>query len=338
MKSTPQTKGKTRPLLLFGDVWEFLDFKRHGTEVSRTSSDGLLKACLKKDGNGFSYTLTLGQEAKIFATLQRFRATASRLREFHVGCAKTERDMKRYLRTRDPKWLKGSRPFGQLHGGIVLSDGGVVWRGDRDDIDPDEWIDSVQDESLAKLLGQVDSLRRDCSEEPDDDTKYRRAWELLETIPACHEDHVEVLRRRLICKPEDESEADLKRDARWARALAEAEPYNAMNWLSLGWAVETLEGEPAAVEVLREGIRRYGPDFTLYYSLASHLCSLARLDEAKEAMLLALQEDIFAFSSALESECFAPIWGYIEELKQSDWFQKEKERLEARYPSEPFSL
>ncbi|MBJ7392517.1 MAG: hypothetical protein JHC85_13185, partial [Chthoniobacterales bacterium] len=170
-------------------------------------------------------------------------------------------------------------------------------------------------------------------EQSDGETNYKRAWELLETTPACHEDHVEVLRRRLICKPENESEADQKRSVRWARTLVEAEPHDIINWLSLGWAVESLEGEPAAVDILREAIRRHGPDFTLYYSLASHLCSLAKLDEAKEAMLLALQEDIFASSSALESECFAPIWGYIEELKQSDWFHKQKERLEIRLRS-----
>lgn len=63
----------------------------------------------------------------------------------------------------------------------------------------------------------------------------------------------------------------------------------------------------AAAEVLREGIDRHGPDFILYYALARRLRSLNRLDEAREAMRLALEEDPCAITCALDSTCFAPI-------------------------------
>ena len=320
------------------DVWEFLDFKRHGTEVSCTSHDGMIKACLKKEGSTYWYTLTSGEDARIFTTFERFRATERRLMEFHVGCARVVRNMKRYLRTQDPKWLKADRPFGKLHGGVVLPDGNVMWRGNKDDVDPDEWIDMVEDESLARLLDQVDKLQGDSSGQPDEEINKKRAWKLLETVADRHEYQVEVLRRRVTFFDFLKSEDEKRRYVLWARALVEAEPYHVVNWWSLFWAVEALEGKTASVEIVREGIKLHGPDFTLYYELASLLCALGRLDEAKEAMQLALQEDIFSFKSALQSECFSPIRSYIEELKLSDWFIKEKERLETRYPSEKLDL
>jgi tetratricopeptide (TPR) repeat protein len=335
MKSTKCNK---RFPLLFKDVWEFLDFKRGGTEVSCTSPDGLIKASLKKEGSSFWYTLTSGEDAQIFTTLLRFRATERRLMEFHVGCARVVRDMKRYLRTQDPKWLKADRPFGKLHGGVVLSNGNVMWRGNSDDIDPDEWIDMVEDESLARLLDQVDRLQSDSSGQPNEEINKKRAWELLETVPKHHEYHVEVLRRRVTFFDFLETEDQKRCYLLWARALVEAEPYDVVNWWSLFWVVEELEGKAAAVEIVKEGIKRHGPDFTLYYELASLLCALGRLNEAKKAMQLALQEDIFAFKSAMQSESFAPIHNYIQELNLSDWFIKEKERLETRYPSEKFDL
>ena len=200
------------------------------------------------------------------------------------------------------------------------------------------FIDMVEDETLARLLDQVDRLRCESSGQPEEEINNKRAWKLLETIPEHHEYHVEVLRRRLMLKPFSETEADHQRDVRWARALVEVEPYEATNWGSLDRAVEALEGKTAAVEILREGIRRHGPDFTLYFSLADHLCALDRVDEAKDAMMLALQQDIFAFKSAMQSESFAPIRKYIEDLKLSDWFNKEKMRLETHYPTEKFEL
>jgi hypothetical protein len=118
----------------------------------------------------------------------------------------------------------------------------------------------------------------------------------------------------------------------------ETEPYDVTNWWSLDWAVEKLHGKSASVEVLRDALKRHGPDYTLYYGLSSHLCALNRLEEAKEAMLIALKEDIFALKGALESETFAPIHHYIQELKESDWYKSEKDALEKRYPSEAFDL
>ena len=323
---------------LFDDAWEYLDFKRQNREVSRTSPNGLLSASIENHGSSLTYTLTAGEKSKISVSLQRFRATSSRLREFHVGCARVVRNMKRYLRTQDPKWLKADRPFGQLHGGVVLSDGSVMWRGNNDDIDSDEWIDMVEDESLARLLDQVERLQSDSSEQANQEINKKRAWELLETVPDHHEYHLEVIRRRVTFFDFLKNEDEKRRYVLWARALVEAEPYHVVNWWSLFWAVEVLEGKTAAVEIVREGIKRHGPDFTLYYELASLLCALGILDEAKEAMQLALREDIFAFKSALQSESFAPIRNYIEDLKLSDWFIKEKMRLETLYPSEKLDL
>jgi hypothetical protein len=195
-----------------------------------------------------------------------------------------------------------------------------MWRGNKDDIDTDEWIDLVEDESLARLLTRVDSIGREPSQEPDQENSCARAWKLLQTIPEQHESHVEVLRRRLMFKPESQTREDQQRDVRWARALVEAEHYDVTNWWSLDWAVEALEGKAAAAKVLREGIRRHGSDFSLHYGLAGHLCDLGQLDEAREQMLLALKQDPLAIESALKSECFAPIRDYIRDMAPRDSF------------------
>ena len=323
---------------LFTDVWEYLDFKRHGKEALRTSPDGLITACLKKEGSSLRYTLTYGEGVEISTSLQRFRATAVRLRAFHLGCARMALHMKRYLRTGDPKWLKVDRPFGPLHGGARTAEGGYMWRGNKDDIDTDEWLDLVEDENLARLLHQVDRLMDGISGRPDEEELKKRAWKLLESVPPYHEDHVEVLRRRLRHFTCAEDFQDHASAVHWARKLVEAEPYDVVNWWSLFWAIEKHEGKAAAVEIVQEALRRHGPDFTLYYELASLLCALGQLEEAKDAMLLAFKEDIFSLKSALESECFAPIHDFIADQQESDWYKKEKEDLERRYPSEEFGL
>jgi tetratricopeptide (TPR) repeat protein len=197
-----------------------------------------------------------------------------------------------------------------------------MWRGTKDDIDTDEWIDLVEDEQLARSLNQVDQLLNECSGNPNQQEMRKRAWDLLEGIPECHQYHVEVLRRRLqrFCCHEDFQ--DHASAVRWARKLVEAEPYDVINWWSLSWAVEKLEGKSASVEVLRKALEHHGPDFTLYSELASHLCALNRLDEAKEAMLLALKADPCAMDSAQKSESFAPIREFIREQMESDWYQR----------------
>jgi tetratricopeptide (TPR) repeat protein len=324
--------------LLFQDIWEYLDFRRKKREISCTSPDGLMKATLKQHGSWFSYTMTVGEDASISSTLQIFRATASRLSAFHLGCARMALQMKRHLRTGDPKWLKIERPFGALHGGIILADGNVTWRGVKDDIDPDAWLDLVPDQEVARILDRSDRLTKNYSGEVDHLVQLFRSWELLKTIPEHHEFNVEVMRRRVEFVSFDQEFEDLPSAVRWARALAEAEPYDVKNWWWLADIVEKLEGKAAAVVIVQEALRRHGPDFTLYYELASLLCALDRLDEAKEAMLLAIKEDIFSLKTALESECYAPIHDFIAEQQESDWYQKEKAALEQRHPSEEFRL
>lgn len=321
----------------FDTIWEYLDFRRHKSEISCLSHDGLMTATLKQHGSWLSYTLAVGEDAKFCTTFDIFRATAVRLRAFHLGCARIALHMKRYQRTGDSKWLKIDRPFGPLHGGARTVEGGYMWRGTKDDIDTDVWLDLVEDEKLARLLSRVDSIGREQSQDADQETSRTRAWELLRTIPERHENHVEVLRRRLMFKPESQNREDLQRDVRWTRLLVEAEPYDVTNWWSLDWAVEALEGKAAAAEVLREGILRHGPDFTLHYALASHLCALGRLDEAREQMLLALKQDPFALKSAMASDCFAPIHDFIREQADSDWFREESERLGIPDPLQGFS-
>lgn len=212
-----------------------------------------------------------------------------------------------------------------------------MWRGNKDDIDTDAWIDLVQDESLARLLDKVDTILNQAFGHPEEKLLNKRAWELLETVPEHHEYHVEVLRRRLQRLACDEDCKDHTSAVRWARALVEAQPYDAINWWSLELATESLEGPSAAVEVLREGILRHGPDFSLHYSLAGHLCALGRLDEAREAMLLALKADPFALESSLTSKCFAPIHDFIREQARSDWFREESDRLGIPDPQQEFS-
>jgi len=319
---------------LFADIWEYLDFRRHQAEVTCMSPDGLIKATLQQYGDGFTYTLTSGDDAKICTGCDIFRATAVRLRAFDAGCARVVLQMRRYLRTGDRKWLTVDRPFGALHGGIITTEGGYMWRGTKDDIDTDQWVDLVEDEKLARTLHQVDRLLKGGAGIPNEQEMRKRAWDLLEGVPDCHQDHVEVLRRRLqhFCCAEDFQ--DHASAVCWARKLVEEEPYDVVNWWSLSWAVEKFEGKSASVEVLRKALEQHGPDFTLYYELASHLCALNHLDEAKEAMLLALKEDPCAMDSAQKSEYFAPIREFIREQMESDWYRKVLNDWETRYPTE----
>ena len=322
---------------LFEDVWEYLDYRRHKSVILCISADGLMVATLKQHGGWFSYKIGSGDKS-ICTTLQIFRATASRLRAFHLGGARIAHNMGRYLRTSDPKWLKMDRPFGPLHGGIILADGNVTWRGVKDDIDPDAWIDLVPDQEVARILDRSDRLTKNYSGEVDHLIQLFRSWELLKTIHEYHEFNVEVMRMRVEFVSFDQEFEDLPSAVRWARALAEAEPYDVKNWRWLADIVERLEGKAAAVGIVQEALRRHGPDFTLYYELASLLCALGQLEEAKDAMLLAFKEDIFSLKSALESECFAPIHDFIADQQESDWYKKEKEDLERRHPSEEFGL
>ena len=275
---------------LFANVWEYLDFRRHLSEISSTSPDRLMTATLKQHGGWFSYTLSAGDDARISTTCDVFRATAVRLRAFHTGSARVALFLKRFLRTGDRKWLEVDRPFGPLHGGRVTANREYIWRGTKDDIDTDTWLDLVEDESLARLLDRADRLTAKSSGEVDDLIQLFRSWELLKTIPEHHEYHVEVLRRRIQYVIVDKEFEDLPRAVRWARALVEAEPYDVLNWWNLFWTVERLEGKAASVEIVQEALRRHGPDFTLYYELADLLCALDRLDEAQETMLQALKD------------------------------------------------
>ena len=316
---------------LFGDQWEYLDFKRsRDPEALQPSACGSFTARIRKEGRLLTYTLVHLDGPEITASIDRFRATAGRLRSFYEGCARILRDMKRFLRTGDPDWLNAERPFGILHGGITLPSGNIVWRGDADEIDPDEWIDLVEDESLARLLHKVDCLTENREDDPEEEKHRKRAWDLLESVPECHQNHAEVLRRRLQRFALREDFQDHASSVRWARALVEAEPYDVVNWWSLELTTEALEGPSAAVRVLREGIRCHGPDFSLHYSLAGHLCALGQLDEAREAMILALKADPLALESSLTSECFAPIHDTIRNLKESDWYAEAREWLEQR--------
>ncbi len=184
-------------------------------------------------------------------------------------------------------------------------------------------IVELQDQGLAKLLHLVDGFVAQYD--------FQAAKAELGKIPGDYEWHAEVLRRRLRHQVyEDEDFKDLPTAARWARALVEAEPHDSWNWLFLDDVTSRLEGNAAAVEVLREGLRRYGPDFCLYYELASRLCALERLEEAKEAMLMALKKDPFALESALESPPFAPIREYIQELKVSAWYKSTPASLDRK--------
>lgn len=204
------------------------------------------------------------------------------------------------------------------------TEAGVFWfryhvrRDWASDTSPDKSTRKVEDEELAQILEQVD---RTTPDQPEDDhpEKHELARQLLETVPARYENHVEVLRRRLQhCVYPDNQLKEKTLSVHWARSLVEAAPYNEWNWLYLDNAVQRLEGITAAAEVLREGIRRIGPHFSLYYCLSGHLCSLGRLDEAKEAMKLAMEEDPFALASGLENKCFEPIHDFIRELAQSE--------------------
>jgi len=302
------------------------------------SPDGLLKATIRQHGSWFSYSLSAGDDAKICTSIDIFRATAVRLRAFHTGCARVALFMKRYLRTGDRKWLTLERPFGSLHGGIRTAEGGYMWRGTKDDIDTDQWIDLVEDEQLARLLSQVEQLLNECSGNPNEQEMRKRAWALLECIPECHQYHAEVLRRRLqhFCCAEDFQ--DHASAVRWARRLVEEEPYDVVNWLSFSWAVEKLEGKDSAIEILREALDQHGPDFTLYYELASHLCDLHCLGEAKQAILLAQQQCPEGMEWALESDSFTQIHDFIREQMTSDWYKSQKTGFERKYSAEAFNL
>lgn len=282
---------------LFAGVEEYLHFVRHLRHFSRATPDGACTARIsKEDGWYYWYRLIIKDGPTICRHVHRFRATPEMLAQFHAGCSEVADHMERYLETWDDSWLETRDSFGNLSGEL------------GDSSDYDNWIDLVEDADLLERLHRVEGHNQDGDE--------LAAWNELQRIPAQHEYHVEVLRRRLLfCHYADS--VDHAALARWARALVEAEPYDAINWTSLEHAAAGPDGEghDAAVEVLREGIQRHGPDFILYYGLTSRLCSLNRLDEAREAMKLALEEDPYAITSALDSTCFAPIWEFLSDVQ-----------------------
>ena len=284
---------------LFAEVEEYLHFIRHLRQFARSSPDGSCTASLsKEDGWYYWFRLRVENGPTICRHVHRFRAKPQMLAQFHAGCSSVADHMERYLETWDDSWLERRDAFGDLFGDI------------GDSSDYDNWIDLVEDADLLERLHRVEGHNQDGDE--------LAAWNELQRIPAEHEYHVEVLRRRLLYCHYAEF-VDHAALTRWARALVEAEPYDAINWTSLEYAVAgpDSEGHEAAAKVLREAVDRHGPNFILYYGLASRLCSLNRLDEAREAMGLALKEDPYAISSALDSTCFAPIWEFLSEVQDS---------------------
>ncbi len=285
---------------LFADVEEYLHFVRHLRQFTRSSPDGSCTASLsKEDGWYYWYRLRVDDGPTICRHVHRFRATPEMLAQFHAGCSNVADHMQRYLETWDDSYLERRDAFGDLFGDI------------GDSCDYDNWIDLVEDADLLARLRCVEGHNQDGDE--------KAAWNELQRMPTQHEYHVEVLRRRLLfyhCA----GFTDHAALTRWARALVEAEPYDAINWTSLEYAVAGPDGEghEAAAEVLREAIDRHGPDFILYYGLASRLCSLNRVEEAREAMKLALEEDPYAITSALDSTCFTPIWEYLSEVQDQN--------------------
>lgn len=282
---------------LFADVEEYLHFVRNLRQFARSSPDGSCTASLsKEDGWYYWYRLRVEDGPTVCRHVHRFRATPEMLALFHAGCSNVADHMQRYLETWDESYLERSDAFGDLFGDT------------GDSCDYENWVDLVEDADLLERLHRVEGHHQD-----GDDLA---AWNELQRIPPEHEYHVEVLRRRLLFY-HHASFADHAALTRWARALVEVEPYDAINWTSLEYAVAGPDGEDheAAAKVLREAVERHEPDFILYYGLASRLCSLNRLDEAREAMRLALEEDPYAITSALDSTCFAPIWEFLSEIQ-----------------------
>lgn len=282
---------------LFSTVSEYLDFVRYLNVFTRSCPDSGYTASLRKeDGWYYWYRLSVKDGPTLVRHVHRFRATPRRLAQFHKGCGRVGEDLERYLQTLDRRLLWRSNAFGELDGELT------------DKPDPDEWIDRVECAELLEILHRVEGHEQEGDEVA--------AWHELLRVSPEHEYHVEVLRRRLLlCYYAGFS--DHVTLARWARALVEAEPYDAINWTSLEYAVAGPDGEghEAAAKVLREAVDRHGPSFILYYGLASRLCSLNRLNEAREAMKLALEEDPYAITSALDSTCFAPIWEFLSEIE-----------------------
>jgi tetratricopeptide (TPR) repeat protein len=283
---------------LFSGVDEYLHFVRNLTTFSRTSADGTSTASLtKEDGWYYWYRLRIAGGPVYVQNVHRFRANKSRLEQFHAGCAAAADHVRQCLDRGERSLLRNEELFGELSGDFTREP------------DDDEWEDRVECSELRRRLHRVDGHDQDGDE--------RAAWCELQSVSQEHEFNVEVLRRRLIYCHYAES-VDHAALTRWARALVEAEPYDVNNWMSLEHAVAGPDGEntEAAVAVLREAIRRKGSDFVLYYSLASRLCRLDFVQEAREAMRLALKEDPCAIDCALDSACFAPIWEYLCEYKE----------------------
>jgi hypothetical protein len=283
---------------LFADVEEYLHFVRHLRQFTRSSPDGTCTASLsKEDGWYYWYRLRVSGGPVYVQHVHRFRANKSRLDQFHAGCAAAADYVRHYLDCGERSLLRNEELFGELSGDF------------NKEPDDDEWEDRVESSDLRHRLHRVDGHNQDGDE--------RAAWYELQLVPQEYEYHVEILRRRLIYCHYAES-VDHEALTRWARALVEVEPYDVNNWMSLEHAVAGPDGEntEAAVAVLREAIRRKGSDFVLYYSLASRLCHLDLVQDAREAMRLALEEDPCAIDCALDSACFAPIWEYLCEYKE----------------------
>jgi hypothetical protein len=284
---------------LFLNIAQYLHFVRNLATFSRKSPDGIATESLtKEDGWYYWYRLRIDGQTVYVQNVHRFRANQARLDQFHASCVAVGEFVRRCLQSGNGSVPRNGGLFGELNGDLT------------DKPDPDDWIDRVGSTDLLGILNRADSLERE------GDTA--KAFIELQRVPSQYEYHVEVLRRRLELSWYA-GFSDHEALIRWARALVEAEPFDAINWINLECAAAGPDGENnnAAAEVLREAINRHGPNFMLYYGLASRLCALNHLDDARKAMRLALQEDPCAVDSALESPCFSSIRDTILQIREA---------------------
>ena len=99
----------------FTDLGEYMKFLLKLAEAKRATSDFSCIATLKKEDDGFLYTLEWKDGRWVGEYVRPFRATEENLELFNVGCAEVARRFRIYLETDDAEKVPISPPaFGIL--------------------------------------------------------------------------------------------------------------------------------------------------------------------------------------------------------------------------------
>lgn len=92
------------------------------------------------------------------------------------------------------------------------------------------------------------------------------------------------------------------------RALLKLQPENPLNWSRLAASTRLVFGNQASLDVYREASAAFPYDGSYRYSVASQLCALGRIEEAKAEFRVALKLAPSIRQIALDDPGLSEIW------------------------------